>query len=190
MTPIRKWCTIRQFSADTKAEEAEEIEMQIAANCPREPISVGGMSNLQMPIPITEGHKCVVNEAHALNQLLKENARNNLRERIKKCVEDGGKLAECQKVLDEYLAAYEFGKAGGGGGRETDPIRAEALDQAKKLIRRALIKKGTKLSTVSAADMTKKANALVERRPELLKNAAKTVANRDRDMEGVLDDVA
>ncbi len=163
--------------------------MEIAANCPVEVVSVGGVSNLNVPIPIAAGHKCTENEAHALCQLLKENLRNNLRERIKKAKTDGVNQAGCQKILDEYIQSYTFGKAGGGGGRQTDPIMAEAVDNAKKLLRRAYSEKGVKLSTISAADLTKKALALIERRPELLKKAAKVVADREKDMGDILGDI-
>lgn len=163
--------------------------MEIAANCPMEDIGIGGVEGLKIPVPIEKGHVCTENEAHALNQLLKENTRNNLRDRMKKLKDEGGDMAACQALLDEYLKSYDFGKPGGGGGRTTDPVMAEAIDSAKKLIRKALVAKGHKLSSYSAQDMTNKAKALIERRPELLKQAKKAVENREKDMDAILDDV-
>jgi hypothetical protein len=164
--------------------------MNIPSNCPTQEIGIGGVEGLVIPLPVSKGHPCTENEAHALNQLLKENTRNNLRERVKEAVEKkGADKAAVQAILDEYLKTYDFGKAGGGGGRIVDPVMAEAVDNAKKLIKRALMEKGVKMSTVSSADMNKKARQLIERRPELLKQAAAEVKKREKDMASVLEDI-
>ena len=164
--------------------------MDIPANCEKTDIGIGGVEGLAFPLVYAEGHKCNDNEGHSLNKLCKENSRNNLRERVKKVMAEGGTKEDAQKVLDKYLESYEFGKPGGGGGRTTDPIMAEALDSARKLIKKALAAKDIKMSTVSSADLTAKAKLLVERRPELLAEAKKAVAKREKDMDGILDDVA
>jgi len=163
--------------------------MQVSENTPRDSgFGVGGVDDLTIVTPISEGHTCSAEEAHALNQLLKENARNNLREKVKAAVAVGADKAAVQKILDEYVEGYSFGAGGGGGGRTSDPIMAEALDKARKLIRKALVKKGIKVSSVSAADINARAKKLVERRPDIYKAAKKEVADRDKMMDGVLEE--
>jgi enoyl-[acyl-carrier-protein] reductase (NADH) len=63
----------------------------------------------------------------------------------------------------------------GGGVRTGDPVRRQAITNAKELVKAALAKKGIKVREVSAAELTKLADAAVEKHPQLLEQARKQV---------------
>src|SRR5678816_4534698 len=87
------------------------------------------------PVELTEG------EAHALNQTLAENFRNNFRDDVLQAIEDGtveknGRASEeLQKAMEDYMADYEFGKRTGGV-RTLDPVFAMMRDMARKIVKK------------------------------------------------------
>jgi len=94
-------------------------------------------SRFVIPTPYRAGHVCNEGEAHALNQTLSENVRNNLSGRSKK-----GDLTQAD--VDEYLASYQFGQR---KGFVADPIESMALAIARKKVN----KRGLSASEVTAA---------------------------------------
>jgi hypothetical protein len=89
------------------------------------------------------GHVCTKAEARALNQKRLESIRNKLAVTAK----DG---ALSQETVDAYAASYVFGERTARR-RANDPIQAEALELARRLVR----KKGqsTKENTEAAREL-------------------------------------
>ena len=137
----------------------EVSKMEVPAGTPVEAITIGGTPGINIPQPFGEGHVCTAGEAHVLNQTLKENARNNLRERVKK--DANGDKGVAQGLADEYITNYEFGERSGGGFRTTDPLQAECMTIARKAVRNALITKGLKKSEIVASEVTRIAKAVL-----------------------------
>ncbi len=162
--------------------------MEIKAGTPVEAITIAGVQGVEVPLPFTTGHTCTVAEAHVLNQTLKENARNNLRERIKK---EGADKPAAQKLVDEYIAQYKFGERTGGF-RSSDPVETEAMSIARTAISAALVKKGVARKDISSADVTTKARTLLshpEKGAKLRKRAAAVVKAREADADELLADL-
>jgi hypothetical protein len=100
-------------------------------------VTIGG-ERFVMPSPYAAGHVCTEGEAHALNQTLGENVRNNLSGKAKE-----GKLTQAD--VDAYISSYQFGA--NGGGFTANPVESMALAIARKKIN----KKGLSASEVTAA---------------------------------------
>jgi hypothetical protein len=111
--------------------------------------------------PYSAGHVCTKGEARALNQKRLESIRNNLAAKVKQ-----GGLTQADG--DEYVASYQFGERSGGS-RSRDPVEAEALELARRLVR----KKGK-----SRKENTKAARELLqsEKGEAIRAQAAKRVA--------------
>lgn len=156
--------------------------MKIGKETPRESVGIQGVV-LSIAQPFNEGHNCTANEAAALNQLLKENVRNNQAPTVKKMDEAKTAKGEIQKMLDEYVGSYEFGVRRSGGTK--DPVEAEAIALAKEKVKAAMAAKGIKLSEVKAADITEKAIEVVNKHPQFREKAKQIVAARKLDIEGL-----
>jgi hypothetical protein len=78
--------------------------------------------------PYCAGHVCTKGEDRALNQRRLESIRNNLAAKAKQ-----GALT--QAYGDAYAASYQFGERSGGS-RTHDPVEAEALEMARRLVRK------------------------------------------------------
>ena len=104
--------------------------------------------------PFAEGHVCTANEAKALNQLLKENVRNNFAARIK----DGAE-APSQEEFDAYVAGYEFGIRSVSS---SDPVAKEMLRIAEALVTKSLEKSGVTKKALGKENFDKKVNQLLE----------------------------
>jgi len=139
---------------------------EITETTPRTNITIQG-ETFAAPQPYAEGHVLSGNEANALNQTYAENLRNNFASKVKAAQEAGTfDLAQFQSEFDEYASGYEFGVrsgGGGGGGRSANPVRAEAMSIARALVKKAIVKKGLKLSDYTAADITARATAALDK---------------------------
>jgi hypothetical protein len=102
--------------------------------------------------PYSAGHVCTEGEARALNQTRVENIRNNLAIKAKD-------RTLTQADVEAYAASYVFGERSGGS-RSHDPVEAEALEIARRLVR----KKGqtSKENTNAARELlhSEKGNAI------------------------------
>ena len=79
--------------------------------------------------PYSAGHVCTKGEARALNQKRLESVRNHLAIMAK-----NGALTQAD--VDAYASSYVFGER--TVGRHTsDPVQAEALELARRLVRKA-----------------------------------------------------
>jgi hypothetical protein len=143
---------------------------EIHETTPRETYTIAGETFL-VPMPYRHGHVLNEGEANALNQTFAENVRNNLTSKLKEEKEAGSYEASVfQARLDEYCDSYEFGVRTGGG-RSSDPVMAEAMAIARDLVRKAIVKKGIKLSDVKASNITDLAKQQIEKNPAILATA-------------------
>ena len=165
------------------------------ADSPRKSITVAGLV-LSGPIPYTEGHVLVANEAMTLNQTWLENLRNNFAAKANKHLVDLGhskkdesgddiatpeectaeSLAVIQAAFLDYAAGYEFGVR---GGREADPVRAQALEMAKGKVREKLKAGGYTLSDVGNDRIKELAEQGIERNPNFMIKAKEIVDARN-----------
>jgi hypothetical protein len=114
--------------------------MNISADMPIRPFTVQGVE-LQIPEPFKAGHTCTEGEASSLNQTLVENVRNNLANDVAEALKRGEAAQQIQKLVDEYVAEYEFGVKRGGL-RISDPIESAAREIAIEYAKRAVRKAG------------------------------------------------
>ena len=149
----------------------------IDSNTPRESLTIAG-ETFTAATPYAAGDVLTAGEASALNQTRLENLRNNFATKVKAAKETGTFDAEVfQATLDDLNAEYEFGvRRGGGGGRSTDPVMAEAMSIAREKVRAAIVKKGIKLADVSAAQITEHARKAIEANPSIMDLARSRVA--------------
>jgi hypothetical protein len=147
--------------------------MEITPDTPRNGITILG-TICQVPAPFFEGHVLTEPESSVLNQTYAENIRNNIASKIRKAQEKGEDFNEVQRqaLVDDYVAEYEFGA---GARREVDPVKAQALLISESAVKQALIKGGRKLKDYDRADIRKRAEALIEKNPAILKEAERRV---------------
>lgn len=118
----------------------------------------------------TEGHQLTAGEADQLNQVFRENIRNNLAKKI-----EGISDEDAQKRVDEYAAGYEFGVRAGGGGGPRDPVKVEAMRIAREQVKKAIQKAGKKVDDFSAKDITDRAAAELEKHPAWTEEAKRRI---------------
>lgn len=141
-----------------------------------------------------EGHELTANEANALNQMRRENIRNNLAKKVeekkngKEKVEDDAVLAALQTEIDDYAEDYEFGVRVGGGVTR-DPVMREAMRIAREKVEENIRAKGRKLKDFEASAITGAARKLVETRPAILELAKQRVAEIQAVAAAELDDI-
>lgn len=117
--------------------------MHFDTSTPRVNVTIKGTS-VAVPAPFVAGHTCSENEASALNQLLRENVRNNLATRE----------SLDQAAVDEYVAQYEFGaRRSGGGAPALSPVERKARAIAKEKIQAALKARGQTVEKENLAQM-------------------------------------
>lgn len=106
-----------------------------------------------IPCPFEEGHVCTANEAKALNQLLKENVRNNFASKIKPDAP-----IPSQEEFDAYVAGYEFGIR---SITSTDPVMKEMIKIAEGLVMKSLEKAGVSKKALGADAFNKKVDEVL-----------------------------
>lgn len=150
--------------------------MQFDKNTPREDAQIQG-ETFSIPAPYDEGHTLNANEAMALNQLLKENVRNNFATRVKKAKEEGAfDPKQMQQDLEQYVSEYEFGvRRGGGGAQPVDPIEKEALNIAKDKVKQSLKSQGYKITDVGAEKINQLAQQVLDKYPKIREQAKQIV---------------
>lgn len=131
----------------------------------------------QVPAPYAAGHQIDDGEAHALNQVLAENVRNNFGAMLKKNPNLG------QTELDAYTGGYKFG-ARSGGTRTGDPVTAECRRLAKAAVIGALQKKGYKIKDIPKEQLD---NLVSQAAPKFRAKAEAIVADRREAVAAVSD---
>ena len=147
---------VENYSQPASVGSESEIETGPAT----QPITILGLRfNVQSPYSV--GHVCTKGEATALNQKRLESIRNHLGVKAK----DG---ALTQADVDAYASLYVFGER--TRRRTNDPVEAEALEVARRLVR----KKGQ-----SSKENTEAARELLqsEKGAAIRARAAKRVAD-------------
>ena len=87
--------------------------------------------------------------------------------------------------VDDYMKAYDFGIRRGGGARTADPVRRQAMSDAKDLVWAALAKKGIKRKDTPAEEVTKLAEAALNKYPHILEAARVAVEARKAAAESI-----
>lgn len=133
-----------------------------------------GINGLEFEVdqPYKEGHVLNAGEASAFNQLYEENIRNNLREKIKKMVEEGKPQTEMQELVDKYCEEYEVGGTKRGGRRIHDPVLRETRNIAIEAIKPLVAKQGGNWGNLSPDDK----EALIKRYLDKYGEQAKAAA--------------
>ena len=147
-------------------------------------------TSFSVPKPFAEGHACTSSEAGVLNQTLAENTRNNWNERVKKSLEEATEdkpfdLVKMQAEIDEYLESYDFGVRRGRG--PTDPVEREALNIGKEIVKKALREKNFKVADIDTSEITRLAEEVVAKNPDITKEAKRRVDQRNKLTVGDLD---
>jgi hypothetical protein len=99
--------------------------------------------SFEITVPYVAGHVLTEAEAKTLNQVRAENIGNNVREAVKKLIEEG-KLDEAKALVAEKDAAYEFTLATVGASQKLDPVEREARAIAKEIVKAKLAAQGLK----------------------------------------------
>lgn len=172
--------------------------MQITPETPTTSATIQG-TQLVVPQPFNTGHVVTENEAAALNQLLKENLRNNFASKVKatlleayrassgvadaKTFPDDYELTEeqldaLQTELDEYIASYEFGvRQSRGDSTSKTPLEKEMRKVASSKLRAALKGAGQKISDIGGEDAFDIAvQTLMDTKPEIRAEAERRLA--------------
>lgn len=166
---------------------ATEIDVK---NAPRETAKVQKVQ-VTVPAPYKEGHKLRANEAEALNSYYVTCIRNSVAEEVKEKLQNDGAINSdgavnpdavdvkgVQKIVDDFVADYDFGQRTGGGG---DPVEREAMEIARGAVRNAIRKKGASVSDYSAKAITEQAKKVLQSEkhgPAIRKKAEQIVQSR------------
>lgn len=174
--------------------------MQTTPDTPTSAATIQGIQ-LTVPAPFNTGHVVTENEAAALNQLLKENLRNNFAAKVRattlekyretsgnkeaKSVDvpedyelDDTTIESLQTELDEYVASYEFGvRQSRGDSTAKSPLEKEMYKVAGQLLRTALKAAGQKVKDIGGEDAFDAAvQTLVESNPKVKEEAERRLA--------------
>lgn len=147
--------------------------MNISESTPTKAVTIGGHT-VNIPQPFAEGHPVTANEAHALNQVLVENTRNNMSKRVEQIMKDGGDL---QSAVSEYVKNYEFGTRSVGV-TVTDPVEREARKMAGDKVKEAIKAKGLKLKQFSDEKFEELVDQTLAKYPAIAEKAKEIVAAR------------
>lgn len=126
--------------------------VQFTENTVRQDIKVNKVS-YTIACPFEEGHVCTANEAKALNQLLKENVRNNFASKIK-----ADEPVPSQEEFDKYVAGYEFGIR---SITSSDPVMKEMIKIAEGLVMKGLEKAGVTKKALGTENFNKKVDEIL-----------------------------
>lgn len=138
---------------------------------------------VKFPAPYAAGHVLTEGEAAQLNQVLKENISNNLRDKIKTGIVQGeGENATttpydsttAQALIDEYVKGYEPGVRRGGSGeaRVTDPVEREARKIARQKAVELVKSRGMKPADVELGPIV---DVIFEKNREVLMKEGKKI---------------
>lgn len=170
------------------SQQADPNAAQVAVSS----ITIQGLE-FEVPRPFSAGpHTLTAGEAHALNQTMAENLRNNFASTVKDAMaayRKANSLAEDAEVpvanldhdalqteMDKYSAEYKFREGGGGGVRgPSDPVEREANAIATAKVKAKLTEKGIKLNSVSKEKMAELVKAVVEKYPDIRAEAERRV---------------
>lgn len=145
--------------------------MQYDASTPRAETTIAG-AVFSVPQPFVSGQSVDEGMARALNQLVRENVRNNLASRLKG--DDPKGLTQAD--VDAYVTEYEFGQSRGGNGASAlSPVERKARTIAREKVKEALKRKNLKIdvSTDQGKEQMERLISQAAARPEIIKEAEK-----------------
>lgn len=155
--------------------------MKYDDSTPRSAATIAGVG-LSVIAPFAEGYTLSASEANVMNQVLKENLRNNFATRVQKVTEEVGgvdkiDVAALQAELDAYTSEYEFGirKAGSGGQKILDPVEKIARKLATDKLKEQLKAKGFKVKDVPEEQFEGYVNQILEKYPAIRQEAQRQV---------------
>lgn len=156
--------------------------MNFTSETPRREFTMQG-HRFTAPLVFNEGHVCSAAEAHALNQILIENTRNNFAGRFKAVeAKEEGATVPTQEEFDAYVSEYEFGARRTSTGTRTivDPVEREAFDMALRAVKAKLTEVGRSIKEAGGIEAVKaKAQSVLDtHREALMAKAKKVVAAR------------
>jgi hypothetical protein len=146
----------------------------------------------------SEGHVLTAVEASVLNQTFAENLRNNWAGKLKAKLEAAAPgvgvadlpediISALQSEFTAYAEGYTFGYR--TPRVQLDPVEHLARKLAKDLVVGALRKNGIDLKTVTKEKMEEYVSSLVEKRPDIRKEAAKRLKTQKAMAESILNDI-
>jgi hypothetical protein len=157
--------------------------MNFDASSPRADTTIAGVK-FAIPQPFVPGMTIDQGAAHALNQLIRENVRNNLASRLKPAKEGEEAKGLTQEDVDAYVAEYQFGatRGGGGGERGLTPVERKARTIAREKVKVALAAKNIKLDLKTEAGKAKMEELVstVAAKPEIIKLAEKQLRDTEK----------
>lgn len=156
--------------------------MDIASGTITKQITVAEQS-VSVPCPFVEGHVLKINEAPVLNQTLHENIRNNCTKKVNAAITAGADPAAVQKVIDDYIASYDFGARRGGGFRPTDPLQAEKLRITKDLVLKAMKKQNIKRKDVETDAFNARVQGVLDKNDAAITKRATANLKASADLE-------
>lgn len=110
-------------------------------------------SEFELELPFREGPiELTAGMAAQMNQVYKENIRNNTAKAIDAMKAEGKSQEELQEYIDKYADEYEFGSRRSGGTRTTDPVLREARSLARQAVQAAFKAKGYTWSNTPEED--------------------------------------
>lgn len=160
--------------------------MQLPPNAERVNFTIKGLV-FSAPEPFVEGDIITAAEAAVLNQVFRENIRNNFASTVEKAKEEAAKSGSTvdrdtlQESLDKYIEAYEFGvgvRRAPGVSRAVDPVEAEARSIALSRIKEGLRAKGLQISKVGKERLDELVNEALAAHPQLYERAKAIIEAR------------
>lgn len=101
--------------------------------------------SFEITVLYAAGHVLTEAEAKTLNQVRAENIGNNVREAVKKLIEEGN-VQGARDLVAEKDATYEFTLASASAAVKLDPVEREARSIAKDLVKAKLAAQGLKFN--------------------------------------------
>ena len=171
-----------------KKHAAETAEITSAPSA--QEITIQGLTFV-IPAPYHTGYVVSAAEAAALNQTYAENLRNNFAKSVKLAAEAGGEVdvAELQSQLTTYAEGYEFQGRRKSVATPVDPVLREATKIAKTSIVEALQAKSIKIKDLPEGKMESLIASLLEKKPEIMEEAARRVAAAKNVSSDMLNDL-
>lgn len=127
--------------------------------------------------PYTAGHKLTEAEANSLNYFRMSLIRNGFNNRVAKLQEAAGEApvseADIKKLHDDFVTAEAEFSFEDRRTRSTDPVRAIAMAKVTDSLIKQLRDKGTKRSDIDLSDVRKRAEEILNTRPDIMERAKK-----------------
>lgn len=143
----------------------------------------------ELPDVYAPGHVCDAGEARALNQVRRENIRNNFAPRVKAARTAGLDETIVREMFDEYAANYSF-TANFRERNPADRIEAQCRKLALEVARAAARTKGQNFDDFDPDQQEIAISMLIRERPALREEAAARIRRLDELSASIVSDEA